>query len=355
MVKNFSENEDTRECPLDNSGSKIFASEMSLQINKYLRKCKIKPRQDISSLITQIKLQRKIPIMVEKDILLFVYTSANELLDGQNISHKNLSWTEKLLRLILYYVYDFFYDRELTICLKENCDGIYIDMNELFLCLVQNNAHKEHSIALIKTIYSYLLKEKITLREIIDISENNILSNTDQFKKIFAELLNEIYKKVVLKICYNEHVEVKIQSGNKNFAKYIELKSILDTHPHYSVIWHDMSKPKCISKFNFERLYSVSSLSSIISDVNILCKDILAPNNFVVIVFDVVILDIIMMPFLKYTHFTNNTNLAFDSFCKIIERIIFLFLYDVTNTIQELAKSLCNLEKILIEHADSCI
>ncbi|KAM0687313.1 hypothetical protein COBT_001448 [Conglomerata obtusa] len=250
---------------LDKTNSVIiineFIPEMCVQIDNYINNCTFKSNQEIAYYITQIVNKRKISTMLENEILIFVCRLINIRTDGTNLIRKNLSWTEKLLRLFLYYAYDFFCDKEVYIFTKEKNISFYVNMDKGFFCLLQNIIYQEYKFKLIKKIYQYYLKENITLLHLINIADNNAFCEEIQFNKFFGFFLNEIYKIIVCDIFYNEILNFKTENEVKKVNVMSQIKTTLDNHPYYSILWRDITKPTCFASYELNKVSNVDSLS----------------------------------------------------------------------------------------------
>ncbi|KAM0684881.1 hypothetical protein COBT_003910, partial [Conglomerata obtusa] len=264
----------------------LYAKEMSMQTNNYLKGCKINPRQDIDSLITQIVKKRNISPEFEKSILIFVSRSENMQIDKQKACYKNLSWNKKLLRLILYFAYDFFFNIEIQIYANEENCKFYINMNKRVTQMLQNKGYQMYMYELIEKVYYFSSKAKITLRHIINIAKNDILCNKFPFKIILGFIINEIYKLIVCKIYCNEFNDIHTNNGKDQTILSVQLKNFLQNHPHYSILWRDVSKPTCIASYSFEKISNVSSLSSTLNDISFFLSNEKSLKNSNVIVFD---------------------------------------------------------------------
>ncbi|KAM0686331.1 hypothetical protein COBT_002448, partial [Conglomerata obtusa] len=234
---------------------KMMETVLCLKINQYIEDIEYEPNKSIKYLISKIRTKSKCTLHFDALIIFFISRGTLDLI---NIDiHANLNgynWIEKLLFLYLYYAYDFLYDCKLVIPYTyANCEKTFEFKLIMSLKKILILKDEKSVVNIILTLIQHqYIKNKLTVKELIDIERNNIAPSKD----FFIPVLKIFILKLIELICTK--VEIKNNIVLNKFKSFDEaniinlLDKTIKEYPNFEVIWKNSRKNNCMQKGAFK-------------------------------------------------------------------------------------------------------
>ncbi|KAM0685827.1 hypothetical protein COBT_002958 [Conglomerata obtusa] len=329
-----------------------MAIEMTLQIDKYIQTLKYDSCKSITSLIMNIQTIHNYESVFEhtfvKNMDKLFPSFSNEEKNLQNIimTDKPL-WTEKILRLILYYAYDFFHNVHVYVHINDlgNYKLLCLDFNTKFQKIFKLENIGKKIIIFLTIIYEHCIENKLIMRQIIDIKLHD--------KPISKDLFCLLFKIILLKSCELicdpkgcEYLQINAQNNTINKPGNKAIENTLKDFPNFRVRWINFLKYVCIDEYEYVNVMKITHLISVFDNIFKTLRKVIKSNLMMLILFDIDILKNIIDYVIWSTDMFNTIQTKKIDF---LELELFAFFYGVSDEIETLAIVISKIESKIFE------